>query len=144
MLTRAIKVLYNPKHGMNFRFLHCILFENNEVIEVNATEDQADPVTVDFNASVVGVFANQIGWEIKSVNESIAAEYFDINATTGEFQFNLPQDLSGVISFELSVMYESQKHSHLFDVRIDPIQDNPALLILVLLMVRSMFFLKPP
>lgn len=121
----AIKVLYNPAWDeLSVPPLHPF-FENNEVIEVNATEDQADPVTVDFNASVAGVFANQIGWEIKSVNESIAAEYFDINATTGEFQFNLPQDLSGVISFELSVMYESQKHSHLFDVRIDPIQDNP-------------------
>lgn len=121
----ALEVLYNPAWDKITVPSLPPFFENNDIVEVHATEDQVDPVTVDFNASVADFYSNQIAWEIKSVNESVAAEHFDINTTTGIFLFNLPQDLFGTTSFEVSAIYESQKYSHFFDVRIEAREDPP-------------------
>ena len=124
----AIQVLYNPAWDYYEVTALPPFFENNEMIEVNATEDQPFPVSIDFNASIPETFLNPIHWEVTAYSEEIPTDNFDINFTSGEFTFYLPENLSGLVPFEVSATYGDQNYSHRFGVNINPVQDRPLFL----------------
>ena len=52
----AVLVLDNPAWKLQQLPEVHPFFENNEIIELNATEDQPNPVSIDFNASIPEIF----------------------------------------------------------------------------------------
>ena len=124
----AVLVLYNPAWTLpEVPQLHPF-FENNEVVELNVTEDQTNPVTFDFNATIPSLFSSEVFWDVSSFDARIPAENFEINSTTGNFIFHLPENLSGMSRFEITLANGAHEYVHSFEVNIQEVQDIPVFL----------------
>ena len=124
----AVQVLYNPAWDSSSIPLLPPYFENNDILVVNAMEDQSFPVVVDFNASNHPMYPNPVYWEVNSTNSAISTEYYEINSTTGNFTFHLPTNLHGQVPFEISVQNGSNTFIHSLIVDINSQSDAPILI----------------
>ena len=124
----AVVVLYNPAWTFPEVIQLHPFFENNGIIEINATEDQVNPVSIDFNASNPAIFSNEVFWDLRSLDPRIPEGNFEINSSTGNFIFYLPQNLSGISHFEITLNNGVQEFIHSFQVNIQEVQDIPVFL----------------
>ena len=121
-------VLYNPAWTFPEVIQLHPFFENNGIIEINATEDQTNPVSIDFNATNPALFSNEVFWDLRSLDPRIPEENFEINSSTGNFIFYLPQNLSGISHFEITLNNGVHEFIHSFQVNIQEVQDIPVFL----------------
>ena len=124
----AVLVLLNPAwNRSDVPKLHPF-FDNNDITNISAEEDQIYPVKLDFNASLPSYDSTPITWSIKSKNNQISTAYFDINSTSGSFIFNLPKNLAGNCEFEVTVTNGINSYPHDFNVSIENVADLPVFL----------------
>jgi hypothetical protein len=120
----AILILRNPAWDISFQPQIPPFFSRNSPSQVTIEEDSLG-VAIDFNASLPIGFNTGLVWEINSSSPLIEIEDFEINSSSGEFNFNPPSNLNGTIPFILSVHANNQSIQHEFQIAINPVQDEP-------------------
>ncbi len=82
-----------------------------------------DSVPVAYLFDAIHPTNQPITWEINSSNSEVLD--FDLNSTTGRFQFVHPQDFNGTSSFTLKITADDHEIFHSFDVLIEGVNDPP-------------------
>ena len=120
----AVLILSNPAWDVSSQMLIPPFFRHDSPSAFTIDEDSS-VLTVDFNASLPLWSNAKLVWEINSSSPLITIEAYDINSTTGVFNFTPPANLSGVIPFTLAVQTNNQRVHHEFSVTINSVSDEP-------------------
>ena len=120
----AILILRNPAWDKSFQAQIPPFFSRNSPSQVTIEEDSL-VVAIDFNASLPIGINTDLVWEINSSSPLIGIEDYEINGSSGVFNFYPPSNLNGTIPFTLTVQANNQKVEHDFKVLINPVADEP-------------------
>ena len=120
----AVQILRNPAWGISSQLQIPPFFPFDSPGTVTIEEDSAG-VAIDFNASLPTGLLTEIFWEINSSSPFISPEDYEINSSSGAFNFYPPPNLNGSIPFTLSVHANSLKVIHGFNVLINQVEDEP-------------------
>jgi hypothetical protein len=120
----AVLILRNPAWNVSSQIIIPPFFRHDSPSAFTIEEDSS-VLTVDFNASLPPWSNAKLFWEINSSSALITIEDYDINSTTGVFNFTPPANLSGIISFTLAVQTNNQRVQHDFSITINSVSDEP-------------------
>ena len=120
----AVQLLSNPAWDISTHPQIPPFFSYNSPSQVTIEEDSLG-VAIDFNASLPIGFNTDLVWEINSSSPLIGIEDYEINGSSGVFNFYPPSNLNGTIPFTLTVQANNQKVEHDFQVLINPLADEP-------------------
>ena len=120
----AVQILRNPAWNISYQLPIPPFFRFDSPSTLTIEEDSAE-VAIDFNASLPIGFNSDLVWEVNSSSPLISLEDYEINSSSGAFNFYPPSNLNGTIPFTLSVHANNQKVVHDFQVFINQIEDEP-------------------
>jgi hypothetical protein len=120
----AVQILRNPAWNISSPLQIPPFFPFDSPSTVTIEEDSAG-VAIDFNASLPIGIDTDLVWEVNSTSLYINNKDYDINRSSGVFNFFPPSNLNGTIPFTLSVHANNQKIVHDFQISIGPIEDEP-------------------
>jgi hypothetical protein len=120
----AVQILRNPAWNISYQLPIPPFFGFDSPSTLTIEEDSAE-VAIDFNASLPIGFNSDLVWEVNSSSPLISLEDYEINSSSGAFNFYPPSNLNGTIPFTLSVHANNQKVVHDFNILINQVEDEP-------------------